>query len=290
MNLRSVARALGGNITGGHVMAPGPGHSKHDRSLAVFVDPHSPDMFRVHSFSGDRWQDCRDYVKTRIGIADAPAICPEQEPVKTEGVSDGKARTIRALTVWSDARNLEGTPGMTYLHRRGVDLGNLPPDIHNVLRWHPSCPWEGGRHGAIVALFTHIITGEPRGIHRIALTLVGEKVGKKMLGPVGGCVMRLWSDEDVTTGLALGEGIETTLAAATRIAHKGTRLAPAWACGSAGTMGRFPVLTGVEALTLLVDNDETGAGQEAAAQCSAQWTAAGREVGMDFADIVERAA
>ncbi len=105
--------------------------------------------------------------------------------------------------------------------------------------------------------------------------------------------MRLWPDEDVTTGLVLGEGIETALAAATIINHRDTRLAPAWASGSAGAMASFPVLAGVETLTLLVDNDESGAGQRAAAECSARWTAAGREVirltphitGQDFADL-----
>ena len=43
----------------------------------------------------------------------------------------------------------------------------------------------------------------------------------------------------------LGEGVETTLAAATRIEHRGTLLQPAWAAGSAGNMAKFPVLTGI---------------------------------------------
>ncbi len=102
------------------------------------------------------------------------------------------------------------------------------------MRWHPSCPWEGARHGALIALFTDIATAEPRAVHRIAVTPAGDKIGKKMFGPVAGCVVRIWADEDVTTGLVLGEGIETTLAAATTIDHRGTRLTPAWASGSAG--------------------------------------------------------
>ena len=76
----------------------------------------------------------------------------------------------------------------------------------------------------------------------------------------------------------LGEGIETTLAAATRIEHRGTLLQPAWAAGSAGNMAKFPVLCGVNSLTLLVDNDESGAGQRAADECAAQWETRGREV------------
>lgn len=59
-------------------------------------------------------------------------------------------------------------------------------------------------------------------------------------------------------------------------------------------MAAFPVLPGIEALTLLVDHDANGAGQDAAAACARRWLAAGREVirltpktvGADFNDIV----
>jgi hypothetical protein len=59
-------------------------------------------------------------------------------------------------------------------------------------------------------------------------------------------------------------------------------------------MRSFPVLAGIETLTLLVDNDANGIGQEAAAECSRRWTAAGREVvrltptgiGADFNDVI----
>jgi hypothetical protein len=43
-------------------------------------------------------------------------------------------------------------------------------------------------------------------------------------------------------------------------------------------MARFPVLPGVQALTLLVDNDESGAGQRAADECAARWAAVECEV------------
>jgi hypothetical protein len=89
------------------------------------------------------------------------------------------------------------------------------------------------------------------------------------------------------------------LAAATCILHRGTLLQPAWAAGGAGNVKKFPVLPGVEALTLLVDNDlpdqhDRRAGQEAAAKCAGRWSAAGREVirltpkalGADFNDVV----
>src|SRR5947207_114445 len=104
-------------------------------------------------------------------------------------------------------------------------------------------------------------------IHRTAITDAGAKVGRKTLGPNAGCVIRLWPDEAVERGLVIGEGIETMLAATTRIQHRGTLLTPAWATGDAGHLEKFPILPGIEALTELVDHDENGNGQRATAEC-----------------------
>ena len=54
------------------------------------------------------------------------------------------------------------------------------------------------------------------------------------------------------------------------------------------------VLADVTQLVILVDNDESGAGQAAAGECAQRWVAAGREVirlmpkrqGSDFNDLV----
>lgn len=112
---------------------------------------------------------------------------------------------------------------------------------------------------------------------------------------MAGCVIRLWPDDEVTTGLVIGEGVETMLAAATRVEHRGTILQPAWACGGTGNLSAFPVLAGVEALTIIVDRDEGGL--TAANACERRWLDAGREVtrltpkalGFDFNDIVRSA-
>ena len=294
MALKQLARLLDGEVSRHQIVAPGPGHSKHDRSLAVFIDATNPDGFRVHSFSGDDWKTCRDHVKARLGIADGPT--PRFEPAtmsELKSVRDDRDRTEFALRFWREAGPITGTPADIYLASRGIDLRRLPEGIDKALRWHPRCAWEGDTHGAMIGLLSDAKSCEAKAIHRTAIAPRGQKVGKKMLGPVGGCVVRLWPDEAVTHGLVLGEGIETTLAAATRLDHKGTSLIPAWAACSAGTMAKFPVLPGIECLTLLVDNDKSGAGQRAAMECAGRWTMADREVirlvpdqpGDDFADV-----
>ena len=65
----------------------------------------------------------------------------------------------------------------------------------------------------------------------------------------------------------LGEGLETTLAAATRIAHQGCPLRPAWAMLSAGAIANCGPITGVELVVLLADNEPVG---QQAAQTAAQ--------------------
>jgi hypothetical protein len=40
----NLAKALGGEVSGREIRAPGPGHSEEDRSLSVKVDPGAPDV------------------------------------------------------------------------------------------------------------------------------------------------------------------------------------------------------------------------------------------------------
>jgi hypothetical protein len=69
---------------------------------------------------------------------------------------------------------------------------------------------------------------------------------------------------------------------------------PAWALLDRGNLRNFPVLAGIEALTILVDNDESGDGQAAADACARRWLDEGCDVtrltpktlGFDFNDIV----
>jgi phage/plasmid primase-like uncharacterized protein len=215
-------------------------------------------------------------------------LTPKPAPVRRDDRDDDdRHRLEQADTIWQ-ASSILGPDATSYFTRRGINIDDVPD--HGGLRFHPRCPWQGGSTPAIVGRFTTALGNEPCGIWRRLIT--GEK--PKTLGPMAACVIRLWPDEAVEQGLVVGEGIETTLAAATRIKHKGTLLQPAWAACSAGNMATLPVLAGVEGLTILVDNDANGAGQRAAEKCSARWSAAGREVtrltpkivGADFNNVV----
>jgi phage/plasmid primase-like uncharacterized protein len=195
-----------------------------------------------------------------------------------------------AEQIWGQTTEL--MPQATaYFERRGITIDDVPD--HGGLRWHSSCPWEGGTKPCVVGRYTTAVDNKPRGIWRRPID--GDK--PKALGPTAGCVIRLWPDNAVETALVLGEGVETTLAASTRIEHRGAMLQPAWAAGSAANMQSFPVLPGVDCLTLLADNDTNGVGQRAAQECAQQWLAAGKDLellipnkaGVDFNDVtIER--
>lgn len=79
MNLdpRSVAAELGGEARGNQVSAPAPGHSKHDRSLSILIDPGVPDGFIVKAFAGEDDLAVKDYVRSKLGL-------PEWKPERPE--------------------------------------------------------------------------------------------------------------------------------------------------------------------------------------------------------------
>jgi putative DNA primase/helicase len=151
----------------------------------------------------------------------------------------------------------------------------------------------GIRLPCLIALYRDVVSDAPAGIHRIALTpdvLAGGKVQRRTLGswPTPRAI-KLWP---ATDQLFLGEGIETVLAAATRLHYRDAPMRPAWAAGSSGNIGKFPVLPKVDQLTLLVDHDASG--EKCAASCRLRWREADRMVvrlqtdrlGTDFNDLV----
>lgn len=296
MDLRSAARALGGEVAGRGIVCPGPNHSRRDRSLSVLFDASAPGGFTLHSHAGDDFGACRDYVRDRLGLIDPkaqPAPSP-REPIKGGNETlppSASDRVVLALRIWREAREAAESPVARYLAHRGLDLVD---DVHAVLRFHPSCPFAGSRTPAMVALVRNIVTNQPQAIHRSALSHDGEKVevdGKDRLalGSIRGGAVKLTADEEVTTCLGIGEGIETTLSLR-RLPEFGA--SPVWSVLNAGGITSFPVLPGIECLWIAVDDDPAGRG--ASELCADRWHRAGREVflvksktlGHDLNDVV----
>ena len=149
----------------------------------------------------------------------------------------------------------------------------------DALRFHPSCPFGGLTYPCMIALFRDIQTNAPKAIHRTALGSGGIKLGRKALGPIGGCAIKLSDDVDVEQSLVIGEGVETVLAGM----QLGFR--PAWALGSAGAIKSFPVLAGIEALTILVGCELARTLRPANADRFI--TGPGRDQGAVFVDVIQ---
>jgi putative DNA primase/helicase len=281
------ARLLNGELAGGNrILCPGPNHSRSDRSLAVKFNADG--TFITHSFAGDDWRECRDYVKARLCLSDDMPLPANDNLPKADIVTlaDKLDKIAYGMRIWRESIPIAGTLGEAYLASRGLAYEG------DALRFHPRCPFGKERHHALVALMTGAVNGEPRGVHRTALLPDGSgkaTPGKMMLGAAKGAVVRLSADEDVTESLAIAEGIETALAVDFR---------PVWACMSAGSIESFPVLPGIEALTIFADNDVSGTGLKAARKCANRWHTGGHEVtiiiptetGVDFATQIEVAA
>src|SRR6185437_3636151 len=170
---RAIAHALGGSVVNRNsVAAPGPGHSRADRSLSIKLVPGAPDGFVVYSHAGDDPIHCRDYVRERLGLPSwrpcrpnekrSPAPARRSAPARDEGKSENRAI---ALWIWQESQNPRGTIAEAYLKSRALQLTD---DIAgDVVRFHPRV-WHKTSQmplAAMVALFRDIRSSEPKAIH-----------------------------------------------------------------------------------------------------------------------------
>jgi putative DNA primase/helicase len=293
ITLQTIARALGGEVTGRQVLAPGPGHSAKDRSLAVSLSNDAPDGFVLYSHAGDDWRACRDYVRGKLGL---PAWQPgdgreQQRTVQPSHVdkwdfgtvdaqAEAKQRTeddlIRigwAQAIFKEAMDPKQPEVTGYMQSRALVL---PDELaSSALRFHPLCPWRNESTGQIdrisclIAAFKSIDDDIITGIHRIRLDRPERwpKTERRMLGVVHRAAVKLGAPAGKLT---IGEGLETCMAACQ------LGLGPAWALGSAGAISFFPVIDGVSELKILAEAGDASA--RAIQICGRRWRRAGRRV------------
>lgn len=284
--LAEFASALNGEVHGHRVLAPGPNHSRKDRSMCVMLSALSPKGWTVHSYANDPWRECEELVATALRLpsdhwrADKGrrTFDPERERRRREArveaerreAAESARRQRNALRIWNAATDPRNTVVSDYLRSRGLEL---PDEVAGeAIRFHPRCPWGESFLPAMVAPFVNIETGEITGIHRTGLTTDGQKVGRKMLGIAAGAAIMLDACETVSLGLAIGEGIETSLSA------RQLGIRPVWALGSVDAIRTFPVLPGVEGLTVLGETGDSGASASACREVGTRWHRTGRAV------------
>jgi hypothetical protein len=232
----------------------------------------------IQHVTGATFGEVLRQVADAVGLGDA-SRCPP--PLKTAPKPGPSPEPEKRTTLhpdwaarWEKAKPItEDSPAGRYLIGRGCAL----PPSDGDLRWHPRAKhWKSGHIGpALIALITDAVTCRPVSLH--FTWLASDGAGKADLDPprltlpghsnIG--VVRLWPDDAVTTGLLVGEGIESTLT----VAHG---FQPAWATLNAGNLAKLPPLDGIETLTVAADNDK--AGIQAARVVARCWRVRGHEV------------
>lgn len=198
-----------------------------------------------------------------------------EDKAKGEAEARSAARLIREIVP------VRGTPGERYLReRRRINTDAIADVLERVdaIGWHPQVYFNEPGHalhqkrlGCIVGVMTDPVTAAPTGGVSRTYLHDGRKVMKaKSLSRVG--IVRLSPDEDVLQGLFIASGLETALDPMAKNAR------PMWSMGSDTSMAKFPVLAGIEALSIIADHDKNGAGEKAARAAAARWLEAGREV------------
>ena len=204
------------------------------------------------------------------------AVTPQRSAGQTPQAQTPSKRTTlseQGQAIWRACMPLQGTPGAAYLEARRCMLP--PADGH--LRFHPALrhPPTGYVGAALVALITHVRTGQAMSLHRTWIKPNGDKAAidppRMLLGGHSkrGGVIRLWPNDPPARALAVGEGIETCLS----LAHVVT---PVWALIDAGNLADLQVVEGVRALLIAQDRDP--AGEQAAQTLAARWSRAGVRV------------
>ena len=178
---------------------------------------------------------------------------------------------------WEGAQPIHGTLAELYLGARNRHFADPEGRVLRFARRRARKNPKTGEleyHPALLCALSDATSGKQCGLLNIYLQSDGadrlrDTKAKTCSGRKRGAVVMLSDFEGPTAGLILCEGVETG------IAIFEAELRPVWACGSAGTLARFPVLGGIQALTIAADADEPG--QKAAEAVTTSWRKAGRE-------------
>jgi putative DNA primase/helicase len=300
MNAAELVKRLGGHMHGSYGLVRCPTHQDRGPSLSVSDGADGRILVKCHA--GCNWRQVIDDLRRQGAWPEAandPPVLGEAERERRRR-QEAERRCERARRdafvaqtwqqTWEQALPGPGSPIEHWLRVRGIDPGALDLD-RLPLRWASRCPLGRSTAPAMVALMTDPVRGAACGIHRTFLLPDGSgkapvEQPRMMLGTAG--IVRLSPDEDVTLGLGICEGIETGLS----LMAAGWR--PIWAAGSLEAVHRFPVLSGIECLTIFADpkpHEVAGA-----RSCADRWAAAGRKAivripqGGDWNDALGQAA
>jgi Toprim domain len=229
----------------------------------------------VHAVLGLDMHDTMVWSRRWLGLEDGQAAVPARPAPTTPTAKPPDSDRWRYP--WRVAKPVGGTRASLYLAGRGLRFHDPDGEVLRFAdrRARKSPDGRLETHPAMLALLRDVCTGEPCGIVNVYLQPDGrdrlrDRKGKTVSGRSGAAAVMLSDFADTTMGLVICEGVETGISLLM------DDLAPVWALGGAGNLAAFPVLGGVEALTIAADAGQPG--QEATEKVTRRWSSAGREV------------
>jgi phage/plasmid primase-like uncharacterized protein len=246
--LERIVRICGGELYAGgrRALIPGPGHSRHDRSVSLYETDDGRVL--VHCFSPrDDWRAVAAWLQTH-GIKPRPANSAQTiAPPRTDHTGLERARVL-----WDEACPIEGTIAERYLTGRAIPRTSC---ASLALRFHPSVTSldDQRRRPAFVAAIADA-AGDLKGVQVTLLSPSGAgkaavATPRRVIGAMrGGAVQLMPAEPD----LVIAEGVETALSAAAVFG------VPAWAALSASNLADFTPPAILERLIVAADRDEPG--------------------------------
>jgi hypothetical protein len=295
-DLSRIALALGGEVAGDGVLAPGPGHGPRDRSLSVKPNPTARDGFIVFSFANDDWRRCRDHVRSKLGLPHdgwkrerepyraAPKVKAAPEPSLCQEAKREQTNWRVARWLWSRGKPAAFTIAEVYL-REARGYGGV---IQPTLRFFPP---HDGNDPALMVAFGLCTEPEP-GVLAIAddavmavqlVDLKPDGSGKADRDPNKNIIGRgalgspiVVAPPNDLLGLAITEGVEDAVSV-----FEATGLG-VWASGGAT---RMPALAAtvpdyIACVNIFGDDDE--AGRRGATELAERVRARGFEIILKF--------
>lgn len=257
MSLKAIARDYKGDVyaRGTRANIPAPGHSKHDRSVSLYLNDDNRVV--VHSFNNLDFGVILDALRasnhidannrlTGSGSAPAGSNAPQSQP----------ERIATALRIWNSGRALDRSLGEKHCRRRGI-LRDLPGPA--ALRFIPEAPvsvyQSASRTMPAVAAAIRNAAGDITAIEITYLDpngakAVGLTVPRKTVGVIERCsAVRL---DPLVDELCVGEGIYTALSASERFGL------PVWALLSTSNLRHWIPPPGVRRLLIAGDRGPDG--------------------------------
>jgi len=267
-NAREIARALNGKNSGNSWICCCPAHD--DNSPSLSIRDGDGGRLLLHCHVGCSFAEVLAALKNLGLISGKPEQNAQvQRQNIIQKINDKLDWSAKAEYIWQLAKPINGTIVEIYLLNRGCafpaceDIRFLPPHKDG----YPS----------MLARITDALTGKPISLHFTYIEHDGsgkapvERPKSLLSGHRSkGGVVRLTYDDVIANGLGLAEGIETALTCV----KSGWQTV--WAAGNKSNVANFPILYGIEYLTIFADHDK--AGLAAAKECAKRWIEAGREV------------